>query len=702
MAFFIADSFTDSLAKLTGDEQKLVKQTAFDLQMDPASPGFSFHKLDKARDKNFWSVRAGSDIRLIVHRTAQSLLLCYVDHHDKAYAWAERRKLETHPTTGAAQMVEIRETVVERPAPEYIASGKGAASPLFSPTLQRELLEWGVPEEWLPDVFALTSHDDLLELVTHLPAEAGEALLDLAIGAKPKRQPVLFTKKSDAIPDSVVAFIHPDAMRRFRLMDSADELQRALDFPWEKWTIFLHPDQRQWVERTQNGPAKVCGSAGTGKTVVALHRAAHLARSNPDSRVLLTTYTDTLAYALEIKLKYLMQPEPRLIERIDVHSLKRIALRLYRMHAGEQERAREIATPQQIQSLLQQAAQDVPGHNATLHFLRAEWEQVVDARQVATWEEYRDVPRLGRKTRLPETQRAVLWKIFAQVQAGLAEQNRMTQAGMFTCLAELFTNGKKSPFDFIVVDEAQDCSIAQLKFLAALGSRRPDSLFFAGDLGQRIFQLPFSWKSLGVDLRGRSHTLRVNYRTSHQIRSQADRLLDTEVSDVDGNMEKRGDVISAFNGPPPDIRILDDAGQEVDEVAAWLTARVEEGLSPHEIGVFVRSEAQLAQAAAAIKATGLSHTVLDEQVSVPSGRVALATMHLAKGLEFPAVVVMACNDGVIPSEERIENIGDEADLEDVYNTERHLLYVACTRARDHLLVTGVAPGSEFLDDMQRV
>src|SRR5580700_2285051 len=136
MDFRIADTFTDSLARLTGDEQKAVKTTAFDLQLNPANPGMSFHKLDKARDKNFWSVRVSRDIRLIVHKSATSLLLCYVDHHDKAYQWAERRKLETHPKTGAAQLVEIRETVKEIVVPTYVqAELPLAAKPLLFATL---------------------------------------------------------------------------------------------------------------------------------------------------------------------------------------------------------------------------------------------------------------------------------------------------------------------------------------------------------------------------------------------------------------------------------------------------------------------------------------------------------------------------------------------------------------------------------------
>ncbi|WP_374277048.1 UvrD-helicase domain-containing protein [Azonexus sp.] len=327
MHFLIADSFTDSLARLTGDEQKQVKTTAFDLQLNPASPGMSFHKLDRAKDKNFWSVRVGSDIRLIVHRSEASLLLCYVDHHDKAYEWAERRKLETHPKTGAAQLIEIRETVQEVIVPVYVQSPSplpaSATQLLFQGVADDLLLSYGVPPEWLPDV-KLATEDTLLALADHLPAEAAEALLELATGGKP-RMPT---------PATANPFDHPDAQRRFRVMSNVEELQRALDFPWEKWTVFLHPEQRQWVERDYSGPARVSGSAGTGKTIVALHRAAYLARQHPDARVLLTTFSDTLANALQSKLNRLLTSQPRLAERIDVHSLEAIGLRLHKTQVG--------------------------------------------------------------------------------------------------------------------------------------------------------------------------------------------------------------------------------------------------------------------------------------------------------------------------------------------------------------------------------
>jgi mRNA-degrading endonuclease RelE of RelBE toxin-antitoxin system len=689
MDFLIADTFTDSLARLTGDEQKTVKTTAFDLQMNPASPGMNFHKLEKAKDKNFWSVRVSSDIRLIVHKTEGSLLLCYVDHHDKAYDWAERRRLETHPKTGAAQLVEIRETMKEVVVPVYVQAEKPAPPKprLFAYIPDEELLGYGVPPEWLNDV-RLATEDSLLLLTDRLPSEAAEALLELATGGKPR-----VAKPAAPVRNP---FDHPDAQRRFRVMTNVEELQRALDFPWEKWTVFLHPEQRQWVERDYTGAARVSGSAGTGKTIVALHRAVHLARTHSNARVLLTTFSDTLANALHTKLKRLVGSEPRLAERIDVHSLNALGLRLYKSHCGPV----NLATSNNLQELLGEASKAVAAHKFSLHFLFTEWEQVVDAWQLENWESYRDVARLGRKTRLPEAQRAVLWSIFERVRAGLKERGLVTKAAVFAALALALARSKNPPFDFAVVDEAQDISVSQLRFLAALGGDRPNALFFAGDLGQRIFQQPFSWRSLGVDIRGRSRNLRVNYRTSHQIRIQADRLLGPETTDVDGNREDRSDTVSVFNGPPPVIRVLPTEDEEITSVGTWLTEQTKAGVLPHEFGVFVRSAGQLDRAQAAVKKSGLPFKILDEHVETTSGHVSICTMHLAKGLEFRAVAVMACDDEIIPLQERIETVGDDADLQEVYDTERHLLYVACTRARDHLLVTSVEPASEFLDDLR--
>src|SRR5581483_956498 len=677
----------------------------------------SFHKLDRARDKNFWSVRVSRDLRLIVHRTAQSLLLCYVAHHDDAYDWAERRKIEIHPNTGAAQIVEIRERVEEITIPKYVEREPRGLSrePLFAAVADGDLLSWGVPPEWLPDVRTANSEDGLLALTDHLPAEAAEALIEFATGGIPKKPaPSIAARgavndKQESIEflrldleDSAVAtpqanaFDHPDAQRRFRTIQSSEELERALAYPWDKWTIFLHPAQREWVEKDYRGPARVSGSAGTGKTVVALHRAAHLARAYPDARILLATFSNALANALLASLRRLISNEPKLGERIDVYAMNAIGQRLYETQFGKP----RIVTEKEIRSLLDAASAAHPEQKFSTSFLLSEWDDVVDGWQLDTWESYRDVQRLGRKTRLPESRRAALWSIYQDVRAQLRLNGWITYAALFGRLAAELPLRQHPPFDFAVIDEAQDVNVAQLKFLAALGADRPNALFFAGDLGQRIFQQPFSWKSLGVDIRGRARTLHINYRTSHQIRMQADRLLAPEVADVDGNVEERRGTVSVFNGPHPDIRTFPNHWQESAAVGAWLRQRINDGVLGHEMSVFVRSQAELQRAQTAVAAAGLPLKVLDDSTHTLPDHVSICTMHLAKGLEFRAVAVMACDDEVIPSQQRIESVTDDADLEEVYNTERHLLYVACTRARDHLLVTGVDPASEFLDDLR--
>jgi superfamily I DNA/RNA helicase len=559
---------------------------------------------------------------------------------------------------------------------------------LFAGVSEDRLLGHGVPAEWLADV-RNANEDTLLELADHLPSEAAEALLDLATGVMPQAaRPVV----AGADP-----FAHPDAQRRFRAMANVEELERALDYPWDRWMVFLHPAQRTLVERDYSGPARVAGSAGTGKTIVALHRAVFLARANPDARVLLATFSDTLANALRTKLRSLIGNEPRLGERLEVHSMDAIGRRLYELNFGRT----KIASRETVRPILGESAGAVDGHKFSAQFLLTEWEQVVDAWQLESWESYRDVVRLGRKTRLKEDRRVVLWSIFERVRSALKSRGLVTWPDMFSQVASKIGASPHSPFEFAVVDEAQDVSVAQLRLLAALGAGRPNSLFFAGDLGQRIFQQPFSWKVLGVDVRGRSSTLRINYRTSHQIRTQADKLLGPEVSDVDGNTEGRRGTISTFNGPPPVIVVLDTPEEEIRAVGKWLAERTKEGVVPHEIGVFVRSAAELGRARAAVEEAKIPYKAIDDSLETMTGRASVGTMHLAKGLEFRTVVAMACDDEVIPLQERIGAVADDADLEEVYNTERHLLYVACTRARDHLLVTSVDPASEFLDDMRK-
>lgn len=242
MEFRIADTFTDSLSRLAGEEQKAVKMAAFDLQLNPSHPGLQFHKLDKAKDPNFWSIRVNRDLRLIVHRTHRTgtdLLLCYVAYHDQAYQWAERRRLETHPKTGAAQLVEVRERVQEITIPKYVETVQDSPEPRALHNISEgSLLTYGVPPEWVPEVLNATE-DILLEIAGHRPAEVAEGLQNLATGIRPPAP--------EPVAPGANPFEHPDALRRFRVMKNIEELALAMDYPWEPWAVFLYPEQHKLV-----------------------------------------------------------------------------------------------------------------------------------------------------------------------------------------------------------------------------------------------------------------------------------------------------------------------------------------------------------------------------------------------------------------------------------------------------------------------
>ena len=683
MNIVIAATFTDALARLPAAEQKAAKTSAFDLQTNPQHPGLQMHRIDKSRDTNFWSARVNADLRIIVHATPASLLLAYVDHHDKAYAWAERRRIEAHPMTGAIQIVEVRERVEDLPP----LSPRPTPGP-FAKLSDPDLLGVGVPADWLADVRA-ASEDSFLDLAPHLPSEAAEALLQFATTSVFKK-PAPLEKPADA-------FTHADAQRRFRVVENVAELAQALDAPWEKWLVYLHPSQRDFVERAFTGPSRVAGSAGTGKTVVALHRAARLARSSPQSRVLLATFSEPLAAALAAKARLLMGTEPGLAPRLRVASLQGIADELHELSFG---RRALIAKPDQIARALERAVEGA-GVNVNMNFVASEWAHVVDAWQVKDASEYLAVPRLGRARRVGSKQREKLWPVFAATRASLDARGFKTWPGVFAALTAHLAGRAQKPFTHVLVDEAQDLGVPELRFLATM-TAGADSLFFAGDLGQRIFQQPFSWKALGVDIRGRSATLKVNYRTSHQIRRAADRLIPLTVRDVDGVAEERKGTVSVFNGPEPQVLFAASEAEEIKAVAAFLLAALADGVAPREIGVFVRDPERLARARAAAVAAGRETLELSDRGEDPGERISIGTMHLAKGLEFKAVAVMACDEEALPQRARIEAVADEAELEDVYNTERQLLYVAATRARDRLIVSGVKPASEFLRDINHI
>ena len=490
-----------------------------------------------------------------------------------------------------------------------------------------------------------------------------------------------------------IGFDHPDAERRFALVHDSSTLSAALEFPWERWTIFLHPDQKVFSEINYEGAARVSGSAGTGKTIVAIQRAYHLHKKNPDRKILVTTFTKTLANSLQQKMFRLLCDNPEAQRQIEVRHLEGFAFDLLKK-AGSQP---SIASKTQVLSFLRTSAESLQINDFSIGFLLSEWENVIDAWGIKSLKEYSKISRLGRQSRLGLNQRSKLWAIFKNTLLILADRKLSSWSSVFLKLSE--NNNAQHDFSHIIVDEAQDISVPELKFLANTMGQKENGLFFAGDLGQRIFRQPFSWKQLGIDIRGKSLTLRVNYRTSQQIRKQADLLLTKQLTDLDNNSESRLGTISIFQGDRPKIILLDNEKEEIEFVQKWIVNQVHAGIKPFEIGVFVRSDQQYQRALTAIKESGNTAVVLNYKLDGDESAVNYGNMHLAKGLEYRSVVVMACDQDVLPLKDRLNLFSEPVDIEEVERTERHLLYVACTRARENLLVTGVGVGSKFLYEL---
>ena len=372
-----------------------------------------------------------------------------------------------------------------------------------------------------------------------------------------------------------------------------------------------------------------------------------------------------------------------IVPRITTASFQGIAEQMYQLEHGVRPR---IASEAVLRERLAEAAKAAQLKGFSDRFLLSEWINVVDAWGITTFDAYATVQRMGRKSRLGPNQRERLWPVFQAVRSTLAAERYTTWAQVFTGLAEALADRPRKPFAHVILDEAQDLAPAELRFFAALAPAGPDALFLADDMGQRIFQHPYSWSSLGVEVRGRSHTLKICYRTSQQIRQAADHLLPPVLRDVDGLEDERRGIVSVFDGPAPLVETFatgeDEASAVGTAVAGWLA----DDIAAQEIGIFVRTPDLVARARAALRTIE------------GADAITTAPMHLAKGLEFRAVVVMACDQGVLPLDDRVADAADEAELDEIYETERRLLYVACTRAREHLLLTGVRPASEYLDD----
>ena len=684
----LASEFLDAFARLPRAQQRKVREFTEKFKADPTASAINYEKIHGVRDEKVRTVRIDQKYRAVILHPDRGdvYVLVWVDNHDEAMAWASRKSFEVNPVTGALQVVGIEE--VERAVQARSDDGDGRSPGLFAAYADDLLLSFGVPAVLLPSVRAVHSVRDLVSLGKHLPDEADEALLWLAEGIPPDevREVVVAPRPRRVDPDDLAAALeHPDTKRRFVTIHTDDELAAMLQAPLEKWRVFLHPSQERLVGRSFHGPARVLGGAGTGKTVVAMHRARYLAAkvfTAPADRILFTTYTANLAENIETTLKTFCGPER---ERIEVVHLHAWTVRLLRSHGDEG----DIAGPEETEQGWREAIATTGVRDFDTAFLRKEWEDVVLANGIENQAAYLKVARVGRGRTISRPQRGRAWQVFERYKEALARRGQRDWLTVIREARRLRESGRVRPeYRAVVVDEAQDFHPEEWRLIRALVPPASNDLFLVGDAHQRIYGPKVSLSRCGISIQGRSSRLRINYRTTEQIRAWAMGVLRGIVADDldEGRDDERG-YRSLLSGTEPEIHHFGGRAEERDFLAATLRSLVEKR-RPEEVCLVARTNSLIRKEyAPLLKNLGIPHQILDRGRERPDGGVRLATMHRVKGLEFPVMILAGLNTRTMPL--RIASPGDDpAAQADHEERERSLLFVAATRARDRLIVSG--------------
>jgi hypothetical protein len=695
-SFAFADSFIGRVQSLPNEMKKLVFRKTAEFAATPDAPGFNAELLSGVARQNGWhSARVDRDLRLIWTRIEDTIVFAWVDRHDAAYAWADRNRLRVNPRTGSAQRYVAPEVVMTPSGrTEAVASTAGAVvsnerathEPPFSNEDDEYLQGLGVPEEWVAQVKSLADVADLDGLIGLLPDEAWERLVDLASGRRPS---VVANTSAPRMADPLQ---HPDSKRHFMLLSDDAALEQVLAGDWDAWQVFLHPSQRAAVETRHRGPSLVSGAAGTGKSVVAVHRAAFLARHQTEARILLTSYSKTLSVRLAQQLDKLLRGEASVRQRIEVAHLDRRLMDFARMWLG----AINIAGRTHIQPLLDRAARDAQLELKDPGFLWVEWETVIDAWGIESEVAYLRAQREGRGLALPPSARSRVWPVFSRTIEGLARQKLRTWAGVARAMAVFLQSRSDRPYSHVVADEAQDLSPAQLNFLRSLVAKGDDDITLAADIGQRIYRRPFSWLTTGMDVRGRASRLRVSYRSTRQILNMADRVVLPPASE--GQEDLVRDAVAVRAGPKPKLMKCASLAEEAEAVASWIRACLADGIPAAQIAIFARTNMMVERVGAkAARLAGTKWVELKDEREPDGDSIMIGTIHAAKGLEFRAVAVIGCGRDLIPLASVLTATASARDAALAEASERQLLYVALTRARDLLLVTWTGEPSSYLE-----
>ena len=726
----VSQDFLSCIPKLPRQIQIKALKFAKEFQRNPTSPGYNYETIRNAHDKNMRSLRITGDYRAIILKPerGKTYLLLWIANHDEAYAWAERRRCLVHPDTGSLQIFTVDEPSErataqaladpEAPAREPLAPQETGApkkkevSRLFGSYTGPQLQQLGVPPQLMYGVRQLEDREAFEEFGLKLPSDAYEALLFLLEGEAYNAVLDLVRDHGPILKDEVdqedfaSALAKPTSQQTFKVIEGGEEeLERLWEAPLEKWRVFLHRSQTKLVKMDASGPVRVLGGAGTGKTVVAMHRAVHLARhvfAAENDRLLFTTFTSNLAADIQENLRALC-PDPQVLARIEVVSLDGWVNRFLKQQ-GFQKRIHYFSNSQDgvLQDLWDEALLKAPANlNMPQEFYREEWEQVIQTHGIASEREYFRVARTGRGVGLGRTQRKQVWPVFEHYRQRMIDQGVCEREDALRAACHMLKEkGDILPYKSILVDEAQDMSNEAFKLLRQMvpvpqGQSRGNDIFIVGDGHQRIYNHRVVLGQCGIQIVGRSRRLKINYRTSDEIRRFAVSVLEgLEIDDLDGGMDTLQGYTSLVRGETPIIKLHDTFDQEIKTLEAML--KHEE--SHRQTCLVTRTTKLLEQYKSALGACGIKTYQLSrnkaEDRSKPGVRI--ATMHRVKGLEFDRVILAGINDGVIPLRSVIDQIQDEAIKEAKIMQERALFYVACTRAKRHVVITTSGPPSTLI------
>ena len=685
MSIAITIPFIQQKKNLPSAVQRKVDDFLVKFMATPELPGTNYEVIQGSHKNTLHSARIDQEYRVIVgHPSKDSYLLLWVDKHDDAYHWAKGRRCEVHAQTGALQVYAVEEIRTE------VFASPSAQPGIFANCKDKELLRIGVPQDLLPTLREICSDEDLEAKLPLFPAEVSDALYMMAAGT-PYAE-VLAQLEYAEVPESIdtsdiqAALARMESQKTFRALVGDRELNEVLSQSFEAWRVFLHPSQRKLVERDWNGPVRVLGGAGTGKTVCAMHRVRWLLQkrfASKDDRILFTTFTKNLAADIRRNLE---QWVPDLMPRIEVLHLDAWVNRFLQEHFKGLKIVYQNEKSEAWRDALASRDLDLDLDEA---FYRDEWEQVVLAQGCEDETSYLKARRVGRGTSLTGAQRKLVWKVFHHYRQSLAAAKQIeSDDAMRLVCRYLQANQIPSPYRAIVVDEAQDLGYQAFALLRAIaGPEKPNDLFIVGDPHQRIYGKVANLSASGVNIRGRGRKLRINYRTTEEIRKEAVAELQGKlVDDLDAGTDSNQGYHSLLHGAKPMRYKAKDFASEVEFVSCILDKLLQEGVRLGDCCIVCRSEDYGAQVQALLEQKGISCATIQRDTDTNhSAKLNLATMHRVKGLEFDHVFVMGLCDSrfPLPPPSGLDGVAQDRWL----SRERALLYVSMTRARKSVVIT---------------